>query len=201
MKPWWLGKIPSNRRFLDHWRLISNILFYSEFVFSLCLGYLSMKFPYILLITKLYIFFLQKSSMTTSVRQTSSSNPEPDNGYISSESHSNGGINSRRSLKTKIFDNLAKRPVGQFFLRSIDHWLWTFEKTIAWMSPGSQRPEGLFSPTSLTTLERPLPWIFFLPALFLIRVGFILIGSFSKFFNYIPITPEEAVSLILIHHF
>ncbi|XP_072764956.1 uncharacterized protein [Anoplolepis gracilipes] len=119
-----------------------------------------------------------KSSSAATVKET------PEDDYIYPE--------------LKLLQTIAvQSTLGQTVLRFADNFLWTVEKCAEWSLPCQEIAEDENGKSSeKSEFVRPLPWIFFLPSLMMLRTIRMTINVGAFIMGYSRITPSSLVKFL-----
>lgn len=90
---------------------------------------------------------------------------------------------------------IVQVPLGQTFFRLVDRSLWIIEKTAQWSLPSHEIPSDENGKSfKQMELVRPLSWIFFLPALVVLRLIRISWNIAASIVGFYKIEPSDIVS-------
>lgn len=98
------------------------------------------------------------------------------------------------NLMTRGLELTAQMSIGQAALKCFDKILWIIEKSVQWsLPPPEQASETNGKTFGTVDLVRPLPWIFFLPSLIIIRVVRMSMNIGAVVLGYPRIEPSDMI--------
>ncbi|KAF7996753.1 hypothetical protein HCN44_002399 [Aphidius gifuensis] len=92
---------------------------------------------------------------------------------------------------------IVQVPLGQTFFRLVDRSLWIIEKSAQWSLPNHEIPSDENGKSfKQMELVRPLPWIFFLPTLVVLRLIRISWNIAASIVGFYKIEPSDIVKFL-----
>jgi hypothetical protein len=94
-------------------------------------------------------------------------------------------------------ESAAQMSIGQAILRLVDRILWIIEKSVQWSLPTADATtEENGKSFGKVELVRPLPWIFFLPGLLVLRMVRFSLNVGANILGYPTVEPSDMVRVI-----
>ena len=97
------------------------------------------------------------------------------------------------------FSFLSKFVAGQFLITVFDYYVLKIEKTLDYCVPQENSQAGNGSLKSLNDSDRPMPWIFFIPALIILRVLRFWFSVYSIIIGQGEVTAKQMVNYLILH--